>query len=84
MKVLITGFDAFADVSLNHSEVVSHAIAEDPAPLDVDIQVSLLPTAYRRAGATIEELLTREAPDIALSLGVATSPSIRLEQFAIN
>lgn len=82
MTILITGFDAFAGIELNSSQMVVDALAK----LELDgVVTAVLPTAYHRAESRIHDLIRRHRPDRVLMLGLARQArAIRLERAAQN
>lgn len=84
--ILLTGFNRFADLEANPSELIVEAIAgRSRAAGRADVVTEVLPTEYRRAGERIRELIRQLKPDAILGLGVAAgSRSFRLERIALN
>ena len=82
MTVLVTGFDAFGEVSSNPSQLIVEALEE----LSMDgVATAVLPTSYSRGEARIRELLRVHRPTHTLMLGLSRSAkAITLEQLAIN
>jgi len=82
MRILLTGFEPFAEITLNPSQcIVDHfqALRRD------DLITRILPTEYQRAGECIEEAIHTTHPDAVISLGVAQSrQTISLERIAVN
>ncbi|MFD9210508.1 hypothetical protein ACFVZM_30015 [Streptomyces sioyaensis] len=73
----MTGFGPFEGVPVNPTAEALHAIP--------DVQIAVLPVAYRTAGGLIGELLARNVPDVCLILGAATGISrLLLESRATN
>ena len=82
MRVLLTGFEPFGNISVNPSQcIVEHfqALRRD------HLITRVLPTEYQRAGDCIAEVICENSPDVVISLGVAQSrQAINLERIAVN
>jgi len=82
--ILVTGFDAFADLEQNISERVVRALPRiwsGPVPLHTDV----LPTVYDEAGDRVRHGIETYQPAALLLLGVARSRSvIEFERVALN
>ena len=84
MRILITGFEAFAGSSLNPSEQVVSALKADP-PLGVEIVTAVLPVDAAAAPAVLVEILRTTSPQAAVCLGEASGrPVISIERVALN
>ncbi|MCC6159698.1 MAG: pyroglutamyl-peptidase I [Deltaproteobacteria bacterium] len=83
-RLLVTGFDDFGDVSPNASAEVVRLLPGLFADGQFDLHTEILPTQYASATKRIAALLRNARPDMALCLGVAPTPCVRLEQIAIN
>ena len=86
MKVLLTGFEPFADIEVNPSQVVVEHFADNDALLDgIELITEVLPVGYQSAEERISELYKKHKPDIVLMLGVAQSRDcLCLERIALN
>ena len=84
--ILMTGFNRFADLEVNPSELIVEAIADRTRESGrTDVVTEILPTEYRCAGDRIRELIREFKPQAILGLGVAMgTPSLRLERVALN
>jgi pyroglutamyl-peptidase len=82
VTILVTGFEPYQGMPANASELVVRALG---AAGRADVVTDVLPTAYRRAGARIEQLLERHRPSAVVLLGLASSATaLRLERVALN
>lgn len=82
--LLVTGFDAFADLERNISERVVRALP-DAWRGQLPLWTAVLPTVYDTAGRRVEELVAARQPEAIVLLGVARSrPCIQLERVALN
>lgn len=79
MKVLVTGFGSFGQVRENPSEGVARALAAEPG-----VRSEVLPVAYARAEARLEQLLSELRPAAVLLFGVHSGPGFRLERVGLN
>jgi pyroglutamyl-peptidase len=86
MKILLSGFNPFGDLSVNSSEVVVAEIRNRwPGNGEVDLTAEILRTEYRDAEDRIRTLIRELRPDGILCLGVADRDgTIRLERLAVN
>lgn len=83
-KILLTGFDRFADLVANPSEAIVRQIAAAP-PSGITLDTAVLPTDYQAATRKLLSLLRNRRPDAVILLGVAaTRNAIELERVAIN
>ncbi len=82
MRILLTGFEPFAEIAVNPSQsIVEHFQAQRRD----DLITRILPTEYRRAGDCLAEAIREFNPDAVISLGVAQSrKKINLERIAVN
>jgi len=82
MRVLLTGFEPFADIAVNPSQcIVEHFQAQRRD----DLITRILPTEYQRAGDCLAEAIREYQPDAVISLGVAQSrKTISIERIAVN
>ena len=82
MKVLVTGFEAFGDVTDNPSAKIAAALpAATPASIEVVFEV--LPVEYEASISRLADLIDETRPDAVVCLGVAASRDlITLEQVA--
>jgi pyroglutamyl-peptidase len=84
MRILVTGFEAFAGSPLNPSEQVVSALKMDPPP-DVDMITAVLPVDAAAAPAVLVEILKTTSPQAVLCLGEASGrPVISIERVAVN
>jgi len=86
MKVFLTGFDRFASLAFNPSELVVSEIGRlAQRSLTTELVVQVLPTEYDRAGEMVSEQVRRIRPEVVLGTGVSVSaPTICLERVALN
>lgn len=78
--ILLTGFNRFAGLEVNPSELIVEAIAGRTGVVS-----EVLPTEYRRAGDRVCELIGQLKPEAFVGLGVAMgAPALRLERVALN
>ena len=87
MKILITGFSAFADIKVNPSQVIIDDIMHNNRLSfpNLEITCSVLPTEYASAEVQIINLIDSVSPNILICLGVAPgSTELRLERVAHN
>jgi len=84
MKILLTGFEPFADVEVNPSQQVVEALSQQSIA-GIHIVHAILPVEYELAGNQIRQLIYAHEPDAVLMLGVARKRDvITLERVAIN
>jgi pyroglutamyl-peptidase len=82
MTTLVTGFEPFGGSRTNSSELVVTALGALGEP---GIITAVLPTSYRRAEASISDLLHAYRPRTVLMLGLAEGVDrICFEQVALN
>jgi pyroglutamyl-peptidase len=86
MKVLLTGFNPFADIQVNPSQLVVDAIAlKEKKKSDIQITTEILPTEFIKAGNRIQELIQKITPALFLGLGVSEERRVlRIERVALN
>ncbi|MBO3460500.1 pyroglutamyl-peptidase I [Aetokthonos hydrillicola Thurmond2011] len=86
MKVLLTGFNPFANLKMNPSQLIVEEIAAKAKSWhDIQVTGEVLPTEFVAAGERIQELMSQIKPEVYLGLGVARSRSIlNLERVALN
>jgi len=84
--ILVTGFNPFADLEVNSSQLIVESIAARSRENGrTDLVTEILPTEYRRAGARVRELIREHRPAAILAVGIAMgSLGIRLERVALN
>ena len=82
--ILITGFEAFGEVKLNPSEILAREFSQLKELRGKLLYIAVLPTVFEKACEAVTALLDRHRPDLALSIGVAPGPAIRLERLALN
>jgi pyroglutamyl-peptidase len=84
MRILITGFEAFAGSPVNPSEQVVLALKADPPP-EVKLFTSILPVDALTAPAVLVETLRATSPQAVICLGEAAGrPVISIERAALN
>jgi pyroglutamyl-peptidase len=86
MKILLSGFDPFADLATNSSQAIVEEIEKRwKHRKPVHLTTEILPTVYGAAEERIRSLIREIRPDVILCLGVAESRSeINLERRALN
>ncbi len=86
MKVLLTGFNPFGNLTTNPSEIIVKETAERfKSSKRFDIEAVILQTEFELAGNQIAKLIRDIRPDSVLLLGVAEGDKeIRLERVALN
>lgn len=83
MKVLISGFEVFADFDKNPSEQTVKALQKQSFPFD--LKGVILPVSFEEAFLTLKEHIDRFQPDYVIGLGLAAQRSeITIERIAIN
>lgn len=84
--ILLTGFNRFADLDVNPSELIVESIARRTLETGrTGIVTEVLPTEYQSAGDRVRELIRELSPRAILGLGVAMGTrSLRLERVALN
>jgi pyroglutamyl-peptidase len=82
MKILLTGFEPFGEITDNPSQrIVEHFAAKGQS----NLITAILPVDYAATNRILPELLENHRPDAVLMLGVAQKrDSINLERIAIN
>ena len=84
MRILITGFEAFAGSPVNPSEQVVLALKANPPP-EVELFTAILPVDVHSAPVVLAENLTSASPQVVVSLGEASGRSvISIERAALN
>jgi pyroglutamyl-peptidase len=84
VKVLLTGFDVFGDLTLNTSQLIVESI-DTCAKRSFLLYTEVLPTSYRRSFLKLKELLLKYQPDVIVMLGVDSGVSrVRIESGANN
>jgi len=79
MKILLTGFEAFGQASLNPSGEIVKQISRD------NVVTAILPVAYAQSAETLLDLISKYAPDVVICLGQAEGrKEITPERVAIN
>lgn len=81
-KILITGFEAFAD----HEHNPTQRLIEDLSQLNLShIETLLLPVSYKQAFAKLKEVLDEKQVDYVICTGLAYNREvINIERIAIN
>ena len=78
-KVLLTGFEPFANAKLNPTAEIARQISGD------NIVTAILPVSYSSAEAVLFELIEKHNPDVIICLGQAEGrKEITPERIAIN
>lgn len=84
MKLLITGFEPFANSQINPSEEVVHALAEKEIE-GVELLTVILPVERFAGPDTLIRTYISAQPDVVLSLGEAGGvTAVTIERVAIN
>jgi pyroglutamyl-peptidase len=82
MRVLLTGFEPFADFEINPSQCIVEHFQRQQRD---DVIARILPTEYQASGERIAAAIRDTNPDAVISLGVAQSRrTISLERIAVN
>ncbi len=82
--ILLTGFEAFAGMSSNPSQLIASAL-NNFSVNNVNVVSSILPVNGLVAPKKLERLLTKLEPDAVVSLGLAAGRTqIALERVALN
>lgn len=86
MKILLTGFNPFAGLKMNPSQLIVEEIVLRAKGLsDIELIGEVLPTEFEAAGNRIQELIHSIMPEIILSLGVSSRQNeLHLERVALN
>src|SRR5687768_16217662 len=84
VKVLVTGFGPFPGMAENRSARVVQGFVASCELQAHEIHRRVLPTTYDDSECLIRELITSLMPDLCICLGVARTPTIRLERLARN
>lgn len=84
MKVLLTGFEPFGGESINPAWEVVKELASKSLP-GITMYTKLLPTAFDLAIQEAISAITKDRPDVVISLGQAGGRSdVSIERVAIN
>lgn len=76
MKILLTGFVAFNNDTINPSEEILK---------NIDIDKILLPVSYNKVEKILDDAINKYQPDFILSLGYASSrKEVSIEKYAYN
>jgi pyroglutamyl-peptidase len=86
MKILLSGFNPFAELPANPSQAIVQEIEKRWKPTEaVQLTTEILPTEYRAAEDRIRNLIRVIRPDVVVCLGVAEMRgAINLERVALN
>ncbi len=87
MKVLVSGFEAFGEISVNPTELLIEALKRNEiiTPDGMLITAALLPVTFADSFDVLEVAIQKEQPDIVIAFGVANGrDAIELERVAIN
>jgi pyroglutamyl-peptidase len=83
-RVLVTGFEPFADADVNPSQRLVEELAASP-PAGVELATAVLPVAYGRAAAELRAAVIAAEPDAVVCFGQANGRAgISIERFALN
>ena len=84
MKLLLTGFEPFAESKINPSEQVVRALAHQKFR-GVDLRTAILPVERKRGPGILIRAVERHKPDAVLCLGEAQRRMVvSIERIAIN
>jgi len=84
LKVLLTGFEVFGNLSFNPSQLIVESIARDTFQ-SIDLFKQVLPVSYQNAFKILKKNIDNISPDAVLMLGVAgKAESVRIEARAAN
>ena len=84
MKILLTGFEPFAQWKVNPSEQIVRALAKTQRS-HYELIAEILPVDYVQAGSRIKRLIQKHKPDAVVCLGLAPERrSLSLERVALN
>ena len=84
MRLLLTGFEAFAGSPVNPSEQVVLALESDPPP-GIELTTLILPVDARAAPLMLADSLAAVNPQVVICLGEASGrPLLSLERAALN
>jgi pyroglutamyl-peptidase len=85
-KILLTGFNAFHGIPINPSQVVVQEIGNRSRLNNgYELFFEILPTEFKKSGATIINLITEIKPDFIINVGVSKKEeTITLERVALN
>ena len=85
MRVLITGFNSFANIETNPSQLIVEKIDQQKFLPEIQLTPKVLPTEYTAAGDKLQQLIATISPQIILLLGVAGKRQVvSLERVALN
>lgn len=84
VKVLVTGFKPYRNITVNTSAEVATAL--DKSGIDgVEIHTAVLPVSFTKAAGKIVSLLDEIKPGVLVMLGIASrTTSLRIEKAALN
>lgn len=83
-KFLVTGFEAFLDVTSNPTEILANNL-KDHVSDHYDLILKVLPVEYDKSWYELQKLVETHKPDLVLSFGVARHRSqIQFERIGIN
>ena len=84
MRFLLTGFEPFGGDDVNSSQEVVRTLSCDESG-GVELETSILPVSFKRAGNAICRLLDATEPDVVIMLGQSSkSNCIKIERVALN
>lgn len=85
MKILVTGFNSFADIDKNPTEFIIDHLKNDLNDNNVEIIAQTLNTSYSECEKTIKMLMIKHNPDKIVCFGLnSRAESILLERIAVN
>lgn len=89
MKILVSGFERFADLKENPTERLIEALKARPqefSPAGVELRAVLLPVIFAESFTRLEVEIRKFNPDVVVALGVAVgrSDGFEFERVAIN
>ena len=83
-RVLVTGFEPFADSPVNPSQRLAEELAARP-PAGVELETAVLPVSYARAAAELRAAVHAADPRVVVCFGQADGRAgISVERFALN
>lgn len=85
MRVLLTGFESFADVAVNPSQQVVEHLAKRNIRPEIELITAVLPVEYDGSGKRLLGLIHAHKPDAIMMLGIARNrENMNLERVALN
>ena len=83
MRLLLTGFEPFHQWSVNPSQEVVRALADEPFA-GVEVRSAILPVSFAETGARLRALIDEHDPQVVLMLGQGGGGALRVERVGIN